>query len=313
MAKLMNNHFRRYRLSPLFFVAPYFIVYAAFFLGSTFFSFYLSLTNWDGIHPPRFQGIKNYIRMIVLDDSFILSLQNTFLIVALSVLFTISFALILGYIYEFRLRKRRRVFQVLNLLPYITAPIAVGIIFSILFDRNAGIVNDLLKSLHVIRESIYWLGTPMLSRVVLILLNTWTFSGYTSVFLLAGLSSVPEEVMESARIDGAGNVSIYVRICIPLIKPVMTFVVVNAIIGGLQLFEQPLMLFGSVFSGVAGSTHFPMGGPDKAVLTMMLNFYDYTFANLQFGYGAALAYSMSVVIGVTSIISLRLLWRWEER
>jgi cellobiose transport system permease protein len=151
----------------------------------------------------------------------------------------------------------------------------------------------------ILKEPIYWLGYPWSARAVVMILLTWQGFGYMMVMFLAGLSTIPAELYEAAKIDGARWKDAFFKITIPMLRPIMTFVLITGIINGLRLFDGPMLLFSSEGQ--------PVGGPEHAVETVVMNFYWAAFRNFQFGYGAAIAYGLFMVIFVFSFISMRLM------
>jgi cellobiose transport system permease protein len=290
------------KINPYLMITPYFILFIAFSLFPILFSLVISFTNWNGIGSMSFVGLDNYLRLFTNDKFFYMSLWNTFLIIAITIPLQIILGLLLAVFLKDFFGKSRNTLQLINFLPYITTPVAVGIIFQILFDWKYGTVNALLSVIGL--DSVYWLGHAWAARVVVIVMLTWTLFGYKMVLFLAGLSTIPEELYESAKIDGAKWKDSFFHITIPMLKPIMTFVIITSIITGFRLFDQPQLLFSSEAQ--------PIGGPDQAVLTVVMRYYQVSFQNFEFGYGSATAYSLFIVIAIFSFIFIKILNRREE-
>lgn len=186
-------------------------------------------------------------------------------------------------------------------LPYITAPVAIGLIFATLFDQNFGAVNIFLKNIGLIEENIDWLHTAALSKPLVALVTIWRYVGYTAVIYLAGLQSISKDVYEAAKVDGASTLKAIIHVILPLLKPILIFQVTNGIIGCLRIFEEPFMLFGDY-----------KGGVDSAAQTMNMKFLDTAFKAGQSGYGAATGYLMFVIIMIFTMIYFRIINRKEE-
>ena len=288
--------------TPYLFLTPYFLIYCAFGLFPILFSLYISFNSWDGFSQMSFVGLQNYIRLFTSDTLFYKSLVNTFLII----IFTIPLEIILGitmasFLKDF-FKSSRNAFQLINFLPYITTPVAVGIMFQIMFDWKNGTVNNILALFGI--KSIYWLGVPWASRFVVILMYIWTVYGYKMVLFLSGLSTIPDELYEAAKIDGARWKESFFHITIPMLRPILTFVVTTSIISGFRLFDQPQLLFQSAYQ--------PVGGPDRAVLTVVMRYYEVSFKDFNFGYGSSIAYSLFIIIAVFSLLSIKVMTRGEE-
>jgi multiple sugar transport system permease protein/cellobiose transport system permease protein len=282
------------------FLGPFFIFFIVFNLYPILNSFFISLTDWNGIGEKTFIGLNNYARIITNDVNFRKSLLNTIYIIFIAnPLILITGLLLANFLYG--INRGRTVFQTINFLPYITTPVALGLIFSFLFDRGMGTVNEILKFLGIAREGIYWLGSPRFAPWVLIILIVWKYTGYYMAIFLAGLTSVPEELYEAATIDGAGKTASFFFITLPLLKPIISFATITSFIGGLQVFDEPYLLF-------------PMfGGPERSVLTVVWNFYDVSFrSSFRLGYGSAIAFVLFVIIMLVSALGTMLFGKKED-
>jgi multiple sugar transport system permease protein/cellobiose transport system permease protein len=302
---------KKYNIWPYLFLLPFFALYTAFFAYPTLYSFYISLTDWDGvagINKMKFVGLANYIRLFTRDTLFYKSLFNTLLFMVLYIPVVIFGGLVLAVLL-YKLKSNRRLFQTLNVLPYITTPAAIGVIFAFMFDWSTGIINKILVASGLVQEGINWLGIGSTARFVVILMLIWKNFGYYLIIYLAGLSTIPEELTEAALVDGANERQIFFKITTPYLRPITQFLIITSITGGLQLFDEPMVLFGG-----SGGGPFLIGGPDRSCLTGMIYFYDRAFKSTTFlGYGAAITYGIFIFIVLLSFISSRLLYREEER
>lgn len=294
---------KKYAMYGYLFCTPFIIFFALFTLVPMVFSLVISFTDWNGIKM-AFTGIENYKR-VFRDANFVKSVGNTFLIlIFISTPITMTVSLLLTYFLNFKVRKMSKVILMVSLIPYFTSTIAVGAIFSFLFNKNVGIINAMLVNLGLLKSpDIDWLGTPLLARIVVVIINQWTYVGYTSIFFIAGLTGISDEVIEAAKMDGARERRIFVSICLPMLKEVLYFVVMTSVIGAFQQMEQEYMMFNG---GIFGS-NYPIGGPEGACLTMGLNFYNTSFISLQYGYGASIGMTNALIIGAASILLMRIL------
>jgi ABC-type sugar transport system permease subunit len=171
------------KLTPYYFVAPYFIFYFLFSIFPFVFTFIISFTNWNGVNSPSFVGFANYIRIFTQDFTARKAFLNTFIFL----LCAIPLQLFLGFVMAILIRdfapKARGAFQLLNFLPYLTASVAVGLIFQFLFDWKFGTVNQLLALIKPEGEMIYWLGSSWAARVVVILVIVWRMCGYSMIII----------------------------------------------------------------------------------------------------------------------------------
>ncbi len=298
---VMNSVKRRW--VPYFFLSPYLILYIAFGFIPILFSLYISLTSWDGISGKTFVGLENYKFLFNPDSYFFKSVGNTMLFVVLTLPLQIIFGLGIATLLYSRWVKWKGFFQLVNFLPYIVTPVAVGLMFNLLFDWQAGFVNKLLLQLGLIDEGIYWLGDPFYARMVIVLMMSWKGFGYTMIFFLAGLANIPKDLNEAAEVDGATFLQTFWSITLPLLKPITIFIVITGIIGGFQLLEEPMLLLGG--AGMGSSTAV-IGGPDRCCLTTVWNMYDTAYGSTtRYGLGAAIAYGLCLIIAVFSFIGAR--------
>jgi ABC-type sugar transport system permease subunit len=286
--------------TPYLLILPFFLLYFVFQFFPILFSLYVSLSRWKGAGDPVFVGLANYIRLFQ-DPMFYKSIFNTFLLMAIALPLQLFVGLLLAVVLKDFTGKSRTLLQTMNFLPYLTTPVAIGLLFSLLFEWKSGTINLALQALGFVKEPYYWLGYPLGSRVVVIILCFWKYFGYMMVMFLAGLSTIPEELYEAARIDGAGWFQSFSRITIPMLRPIMTFVTTMSIIGGWKLFDEPKLLFPDASQ--------PIGGPERSVLTVVLKFYDTSFRSFDFGYGASIAYGLFMVIFIFSLITIRVMNR----
>ncbi len=275
-------------------IAPFFILYFTFSLFPMLFSLGVSFFNWSGFGQAKFIGIENYVR-VFHDPNFYKAIKNTVIIFCFSIPIELALGLLTATALKDFFSKTRSAFQLFNFLPYITTPVAVGIIFSLMFDWKSGAVNGLLGAFGI--QSVYWLGIPWASRAVVIAMIVWKGYGYNMVMFLAGLSTIPGELYEAAKIDGASWWQGFRKITLPMLRPIFVFVVTTSIINAWKLFDEPQLLF-------AGNTQ-PIGGPERSVLTVIMRYYESAFRQFQFGYGSAIAYVLFIIIAIFSIVSVK--------
>lgn len=280
--------------SGIAFIAPFFIVFFLFELYPIVYSFILSFAKWDGYASPEFVGLANYGRL-VSDPFFLQSVGNTFIIWIISIVPQLSIALVLAIIMNERWFRHRNTFRAIYFFPNIVTPVTVGVLFKLLFDEQSGGVNRLLMQLGVLAEPVAWIEGPVLSRLLVGLIMCWQWFGFNAIIYLTGLQTVPEEFYDAAAIDGASAPQIALRITIPLIWPVIFFTIIMSVIGGMQIFDVPLML--------------QTGTNSDYVSTMVVQLFSTAFRRYQYGYGAAMAYGIFLLVMVMSIISAKLFRR----
>ena len=286
---------------PFIFIAPFFIVYGIFNLFPILFSFYISLTNWQGYGPMNYVGFSNYASLLK-NGAFCKSVLNSFIIVLEAMIPIQTLGLVLALLLNYGIIKTgRNYIRNAMFLPYVTAPIAIGLIFATLFDQNFGAVNLFLRSIGLIGENINWLHTESLAKPLVALVTLWRYAGYTAVIYLAGLQSISRDIYEAAKVDGASTPKAIIHVILPMLKPILIFQVTNAIIGCLRIFEEPYMLFGDY-----------KGGINNAAQTMNMKFLDTAFKAGQSGYGAATGYLMFIIIMIFTTIYFGIVNRKED-
>ena len=295
------------RWQPYVFIAPFFIIHIAFSLFPVLYSFVISLYQWDGIGEKAYIGFQNYATLFTKDNLFFKSVGNTFLIMSVPLPVLVIGGTMLASLINSKFVRGKRLFQTINFLPYLTAPVAVGILFGLMFDQQNGVVNEALKCMGLLNEGLYWLKDGNLARIVVMIMCTWKYMGYYMVLLLAGITSISSDIYEAARIDGAGMVTTFFRITLPLMKNTLTFVIIQGMIGSLQLVEDPMTLLTGWISGGQSAV---AGGPDRSSLTMMWYMYDTGFGtNMNYGYAASIAYATFIIIAIFAFIINMLLDR----
>lgn len=284
-------------LPILIFLLPGLVLFGLFFLGPMLYSLRISFFEWKIVHPERsvFVGFDNYLRALS-DPIFRRAILNT---LAYTVI-TVSAKMILGLGVALLLNQRfpgRTFFRVAYYLPVITSWVIVSLLFEYMFNGQAGLVNYILKDiLRIIPKDVLWFADPILTLVPIVLLDIWKGIGWAAIIFLAGLQAIPAELYEAARVDGANPTAQLRYITWPLLGPTTAFLVVVLVIGGLNAYVPfQLMTNGG---DPMDLTH--------SVLTLM---YEATFGRIDFGYGAAISYLLTVFVFIVSLIELKLLRR----
>jgi lactose/L-arabinose transport system permease protein len=249
---------------------------------------YISLTTGAGA-ARSFVGLDNYVRL-VNDPLFWTSLWNTGLILVVQVPIMLLFALLLALALNSPLVRLRGLWRLGVFMPSLTGLVAYGVMFSVILRKDAGLLNWLLGLFGV--TPIDWLGSPFWARISIVIALTWHYTGYNAVIYLAGLQSIPKELYEAAMVDGAGAARRFWSITVPQLRPILALTVVLSTIGTLQLFDEPFVLTG--------------GGPDNSTLTISLYLYQNGFRYFDFGYAAAIAYALTLIVAVFGIAQMRL-------
>ena len=287
---------RKYKIAGWYFVMPASLLIFLFSFIPMVRAFILSLQSGVG-NNLSFCGIKNYVRLFQ-DEKFIASLKNVIIYFAFQVPIMLFIAIILACILNDKKLKFKGLFRTIIFLPCATSLVASALIFKSLFALD-GLVNVLLVNHHFISQPINWLTHPVWAKVIVIFTITWRWTGYNTVFFLAGLQGIEYSIYEAARIDGASTVQTFFRITLPQLKPVVLLTEIMSTNGTLQLFDEVKNLTG--------------GGPGNATITISQYIYDLSFKyNPQFGYAAAVSYAILIIVALLSFIQIILADRKEK-
>ncbi|SFQ35151.1 cellobiose transport system permease protein [Amycolatopsis arida] len=287
------------RASPYLYVAPFFGLFAVFGLLPLAYTAYISTTAWN---PRRAGsedvsvGLDNY-RALLGDDNFHNALVNTFGIGLLSTVPQLLLALGIAHLLNCRLRGRLFL-RMGVLVPYITSVAAVALIFNQIFARDFGLLNWVLQPL--VEQPIDWRAGTLSSWVAVSVMVTWHWTGYNALIYLAAMQTVPYEWYESASIDGASRWRQFWHITIPSLRPTIIFTVIVSTIGALQLFAEPYLF---------DTTRNSNGGAQRQFQTVVLYLYQQFWANGQYGYGAAIAWSLFLLTVLIALINFALVRR----
>jgi multiple sugar transport system permease protein len=273
------------------------LLFVAWTLYPLFYSLIMSFTEWNLIKPSRFIGLSNYTRALA-DPVFWLALRNTLSYTLITVPGQMFFGLGLALLLDQPLRARA-FFRTIYYIPVVTSWVVVSLIFTYLYNGQAGLINWLLRDgLHLIDKNINWLGEPLTANLAIATLGIWKGIGWTMVIFLAGLQSIPQEVYEAAAIDGAGSWQRLRSITLPLIRQTTLFILVLLTIGGFQVFISVYVMTG--------------GKPLHRTDVLLTYMYSNAFEFLDLGYGSALSYLFALMVFALSMAQIRLLRRPVE-
>lgn len=297
-----RSKWRRYGLFYLF-SSPWwllgFLALTVFPLG---YALWLSFTNFDGYSTPRWVGWRNYVE--AFHDSLVwLGLQRTFLYMVIVVPLGVVGALILALMLNRRWRAIG-IFRTIYYLPSVVPIVGVAMTFQMVFNPNSGIANALLDALHL--PSVNWLVGGQ-AFIVLILMVTWGLGG-SMIVTLAGLQTVPVELLEAATVDGANPWRRFWRITLPLLSPILFFELITGVIGALQVMIQPMLLVPGLVTAGQGSNSASFLPQSNQVY--MYHVYTEIFTQGRFGYGSALIWILFLVILVFTLLVFFFARRW---
>ncbi|SDL36212.1 carbohydrate ABC transporter permease [Tessaracoccus oleiagri] len=275
-------------------LSPYFLLFFTFGAMPMLFTMALAFTNWSGLGDIRFIGIENF-RYLVTDPLFYKALGNTLILWVMGTVPTLTFATIVALMLNSTLRFSTT-YRVIYLIPNVTSLVAMGILFSSLFSSQFGLANAIVNLFGF--GNIAWLQNEWGIKIAISALTTWSFVGYNSLLILAGLQAIDKTQYESAALDGAGGWRTFFHITLPQLRPIVLFITLMSTIGSLQSFTEAQVLTSSLSSGAASA-----GGVGNSGLTMVLYFYSVAFQENRYGYGATIAWGVFVVVMFFSAIN----------
>lgn len=273
------------------FLVPALVLFVLFVLLPIVVALYASVFRWGGFGMPEdFVGLENFRRMAE-DEVFLGDLWRGFVLIALSVCVQLPFALSVAVLLNQRLRGRA-IYRMIFFAPYILSEVVAGVLFGMIFIPGAGLADHIVEHLPVLDGLAgRWFADSSTVLPTLFLVMTWKYFGFHMMLYLAGLQSIPKEVLEAAAIDGAGAWQRFRRITLPLLGPTIRISVFLSVIGAIQLFDLIWVVTG--------------GGPNHSSETMAITMFQYGFKRYEMGYASAISVVMFLISLVFSLLYQR--------
>ncbi|MBN6191733.1 MULTISPECIES: carbohydrate ABC transporter permease [Microbacterium] len=286
-----DRYNRREALAGYLFISPWIIGFLVFTAGAMIYSLYISFSSYNlATNTARPIGIDNYANLF--DDPRVgVSLANTLFYVVMAVPLEIVFALVLAMLLN-RVGRGAGFFRVLYYLPKMTPAVATAAVFFLLLNGNSGAVNQFLRLFGI--EGPQWLVDPAWVKPSIVMMTLWTVAG-TMVIFLAALKNVPVELYEVASLDGAGPVRKFFSITLPMISGAMFFNVIVLSIAAFQIFDQAYLLFWRDQSNSS----------PEASLFYAIYLFQQAFRQFNFGFAAAMAWLLFVIIMLITLIQVK--------
>lgn len=275
------------------FLLPNLIGFLIFTLIPIICSMGLSVMEWDSANPMVFVGLDNFKRLLT-DETFRISLWNTFYYSVFTVPLTMAAALGLALILNQKL-KGINIFRTIFFFPHVASLVAIAVVWNLLFHPTLGPVNNLLRALGAANppgwtSSIHW------AMPVIIIVSVWKSMGYYMILYLSGLQAIPAELYEAAKMDGANAFQRFKSITLPMLTPTTFFVSIMLTIACFKVFDL-----------VSVMTN---GGPGRATNVLVLHIYNTAFINYEFGYASAISMVLFLIVLVITIIQFRSEKKW---
>lgn len=286
--RLRFSEKRKEAIAGYTYIAPFFILFLIFGLFPMIFSFYLGFQRWNGLGEMEFIGIQNF-KWILTDRIFWTSLYNTIIMWILGTMPQLVIGIVLAYALNSTLIKLKGFFRVSVFMPYVTSTVAVAIVFGVMFNsQDFGLMNNILSLFGF--DSVSWETSNWGVKIAISTMVFWRWIGYNTIIYLAGLQGIPNELYEAAEIDGATVWQKIFYVSLPMLRPIVIFLVFTTTIGALQLFTEPLIFLGR--------------GAREEGITVVLYLYREAFNNQAFGPASATAIVLFIIIILLSTINV---------
>lgn len=274
------------------FVAPALIAIAVFFVIPVVSALFLSLTDFDiyalaDLSNLRFVGLQNYERLLT-NPLFWGAMKNTVWFGVLGVPLTIAMSLLAAVILNARTVKWRPMWRVMFFAPYVTTLVATAVLWNYLLNTRYGVINWALTGVGL--PAVDWLGDPNTSIPAILMFVVWKTFGYNMLIFLAVLQTVPDDLYEAARIDGAGPMKQFQHVTLPAIAPTLLLVSIISVAAFFQLFAEPYVM--------------TQGGPAQSTVTVLYFMYEEGFKWWNLGSASAVAFVLFLCIFAVTMVQL---------
>lgn len=274
-------------LAAWIFILPSLVGFITFYAVPAVRGLMISFTNWDMLTPSKFVGFSNYVRLFK-DPDFWNALKVTSQFVFWNISVQTVLALLIGVIMN--CLAKSAVIRSILLLPWLLSNVVVSLLWMWLLDPTLGIVNVGIQLIGL--KSVAFLGMPQTAIATLAMITVWRYVGYTSLLIFAGMQTIDQTVYEAAAVYGASEWMLFWKITLPLMRPVLAFVMVSSIIGSFQIFDI-----------VAITTK---GGPINATKVFNWLIYEHAFVRFNMGYATALSVVLFLILALVSAFQMRL-------
>ncbi len=275
---------KKQNIAAIFFLAPYMIVFVLFRLGPSIAGILISLTDWNIIGDITFVGLKNFETMF-RSGHFWTALINTGKFSVIVVPAVVILSLALAVLFNQKLRFRG-IARAITIIPYVLIPAVTGVIWNWMYSYKSGILNYYLENAGL--KQVGWLIDKKYALISIAIVIIWSYLGYNMVLFLAGLQNIPEELFEAAVIDGATKRQAFMKITLPLLKPVTSLVITLSFINTVQIYDQIYVMTN--------------GGPGTSTMTLVQYMYTSAFKDYDMGYGSAIGTTIVVILVVVYFV-----------
>lgn len=285
--KVHNTKQRKVTATAYLFLAPAIILFSLFYYYPTISSFFYSLNEYHIFGPMKWVGLDNYKRMLI-EPIFWAALKNSLFYLLIIGPSLVVIPLFLAILLNRKLRGIY-VFRIIYYLPYVASMVSISIIWKYLYHPD-GLINSIIKlfGFYGNAQPINWLLNSKTALVSVAIIEIWKVCGYYMIIYLAALQSVPEELVEAAKIDGASSINILWNVTLPTLRPTIAVTTILATMNAIQIFTSVYVMTG--------------GGPNNSTISLPMYIYQQAFVNLDMGYATAVG-----IVQFTCLITLTIL------
>lgn len=307
-AVVKRKKMKNYNNAGYLFVLPFVVVFLIFSIYPVLRTFYLSFTNFKGYGEAAWTGFDNYAR-VLSDKFFWRALGNTVRIWGVNIVLQLGLAFLLTLVFsdiKYKI-KGLGIFRAVYYLPNLIAATSVAFLFKTLLDWRYGTFNQILNAIYqffgTAKEPIDWIGSGNYAGYVIAVISAWMWFGNSFIMLMAGVQGIPKDYFEAAAIDGAGRWTVFGKITLPLLKPILLYVAITSLIGGLQMFDLPFLMIEKASASYS------------SVQTVVMYLYKFGFetGTTQVGYASSIAYVLFLIILIISAVQFGLFKRKEDK
>ncbi len=272
------------------FVFPLLLVFTVVVPVPLIASLVIGLFDWNLIGTPHFVGLRNFVSLFTTDFIFPQALGNTFVYLVLSIVFQLPMAFLLANLL-FGARGGKDVFRVIIFLPVACSSVAVALMWYFLYHPTLGLVNQAIRLFGAHGFHWAWLAEAKTAMLAVTVSVAWQWIGYHMVIYLAGMSNIPAELVESARLDGANSVQVVRHIVFPFLLPMIVVSLILITTSSLRSFDSIYIL--------------TFGGPDHATEVLASHMYVKSFAQMKYGYGSSIGFILFGLCVISTILIRR--------
>lgn len=278
---------------PYLFISPYIILFLVFQLIPVIWTVQISFNEWNGLGSMKNVGLDNYSLMFK-DYMFVDSIRNTLYYWVFSAIGVIVFSIAIASLLNSESLRMKSFFKTTTFLPYVCASVAMGLIFGMLFEENAGLINEIIVSLG--GQRIPWLTSSQSAKIPVVILHIWRLTPWYTMIVLSGLLNIPEEYYEAAHIDGANGAQQFLRITLPMLSNILFFCFVTITVDSWKIFNEPYVL----------------AGPGSSNMSLFQLMYRTAFSTFKMGYASAIGVVLIIILLAISLAQFTIRRRQGE-